>query len=266
MRAAFDAGRLPHSLLLLSVPGLGAEGWRIGLPRWRCASRRASALRCLAPRADCCAPTRHPDVHAVRLEEDAQQIKIDQVRELIDSLTLKSYRGGYKVGVIEGCGGVECQRRQCLFEDLGGTCVTHDAHHDCASKPSLARNHCEPLPAPQPAAAVNRGGDCMARGELIGRSSNGARRWRWPAERRCWRCSWTPRACRPSMPTCARALPNCRTDRWTSRCLAERWVRSNPGVRITWLENWITQRVHAALGSCDFASNCGTGPLACRFT
>jgi hypothetical protein len=31
--------------------------------------------------------------------------------------------------------------------------------------------------------------------------------------------------------------------------LAERWVRSNPGLRITWLENWITQRVHAALGA-----------------
>ena len=31
--------------------------------------------------------------------------------------------------------------------------------------------------------------------------------------------------------------------------LADRWVRSNPGVRITWLENWITQRVHASLGS-----------------
>ena len=44
----------------------------------------------------------HPDAHVVRLEEDAQQIKVDQVRELIESLTLKSYRGGYKVGVIEG--------------------------------------------------------------------------------------------------------------------------------------------------------------------
>jgi DNA polymerase-3 subunit delta' len=31
--------------------------------------------------------------------------------------------------------------------------------------------------------------------------------------------------------------------------LAERWVRSNPGIRITWLENWITQRVHASLGA-----------------
>ena len=31
--------------------------------------------------------------------------------------------------------------------------------------------------------------------------------------------------------------------------LADRWVRSNPGVRIIWLENWITQRVQASLGS-----------------
>src|SRR6202035_930997 len=44
----------------------------------------------------------HPDSYIVRLEEDARQIKVDQVRGLIESLSLKSYRGGYKVGVIEG--------------------------------------------------------------------------------------------------------------------------------------------------------------------
>src|SRR5580692_9226040 len=102
MRTAFKAGRLPHSLLLLSVPGLGAEQ----LANWI----TALAL-CESPAerpCDVCASCRllrsdsHPDVHAVRLEEDAQQIKVDQVRELIESLALKSYRGGYKVGVIEG--------------------------------------------------------------------------------------------------------------------------------------------------------------------
>ena len=30
--------------------------------------------------------------------------------------------------------------------------------------------------------------------------------------------------------------------------LADRWMRSNPGLRITWLENWITRRVRASLG------------------
>jgi hypothetical protein len=31
--------------------------------------------------------------------------------------------------------------------------------------------------------------------------------------------------------------------------LADRWMKDNPGLRITWLENWITCRVHASLGT-----------------
>jgi hypothetical protein len=31
--------------------------------------------------------------------------------------------------------------------------------------------------------------------------------------------------------------------------MAERWMISDPGLRLTWLENWITQRVHASLGA-----------------
>jgi hypothetical protein len=30
--------------------------------------------------------------------------------------------------------------------------------------------------------------------------------------------------------------------------LAERWMKSDPGLRLIWLENWITRRVHTVLG------------------
>src|SRR5271169_6293460 len=102
LRSAIDAGRLPQSLLVLAAPGLGAQT----LTHWITAlalCERPSARPC-----DACASCRllrsdtHPDVHVVRLEEDAQQIKVDQVRELIESLALKSYRGGFKVGIVEG--------------------------------------------------------------------------------------------------------------------------------------------------------------------
>src|SRR5476649_1401913 len=102
LRAALVAGHMPHSLLVLSAPGLGAE---------RLANWITALVLCESPGTrpcDACPACRllrsdsHPDAHIVRLEDDAQQIKIDQVRELIDSLTLKSYRGGCKVGVIEG--------------------------------------------------------------------------------------------------------------------------------------------------------------------
>ncbi len=101
MRTASTAGRLPHSLLVLSAPGLGAEqlaNWITALALCESQGRRPCDVcaSCRLLRADS-----HPDAHAVRLEEDAQQIKVDQVRELIESLTTKSYRGGYKVGVIE---------------------------------------------------------------------------------------------------------------------------------------------------------------------
>jgi DNA polymerase-3 subunit delta' len=33
--------------------------------------------------------------------------------------------------------------------------------------------------------------------------------------------------------------------------LADRWMKSDPGLRLAWLENWITRRVHAALGAAN---------------
>jgi hypothetical protein len=33
--------------------------------------------------------------------------------------------------------------------------------------------------------------------------------------------------------------------------IADRWLQSDPGLRIVWLENWITRRVHEALGGAN---------------
>src|SRR6201999_2221945 len=42
----------------------------------------------------------HPDVTSVRFIEEAQQLKIEQVRELSAELALTSHQGGYKVGIV----------------------------------------------------------------------------------------------------------------------------------------------------------------------
>ena len=102
LRAAVAAQRLPHSLLLLSPVGLGGEqlaNWITALTLCESPEPRPCGVcrSCLLLRSDS-----HPDSYIVRLEEDARQIKVEQVRGLIESLALKSYRGGYKVAVIEG--------------------------------------------------------------------------------------------------------------------------------------------------------------------
>ena len=248
MRAAFAAGRLPHSLLILSAPGLGAE---------RLANWMTALALCESPGerpCDACASCRllrsdsHPDVHAVRLEEDAQQIKIDQVRELIDSLTLKSYRGGYKVGVIEGAEALNANGANAFLKTL----------EEPASRTMLiliARpNH------RLPATIASR---CL-RLTLRPPSTETAIAWlkaNSPANTP-WDAALTLAGGAPlrAMQLDAEGLSALDADMRQSMAelaqgavditlLADRWVRSNPGVRITWLENWITQRVQAALGT-----------------
>ncbi len=248
MRAAFKAGRLPHSLLLLSTPGLGAEA----LANWI----TALAL-CESPGerpCDACASCRllrsdtHPDVHAVRLEEDAQQIKVDQVRELIDSLTLKSYRGGYKVGVIEGAEALNANGANAFLKTLEEPAprtmlilIARPNHR----LPATVASRCLRLSLrPPPAAAA-----------LEWLDANSSASAAWSAA-----LALSGGAPLLALQLDAQGLSAIDADMRQSiaelsegsadiTLLAETWVRSHPGVRITWLENWITQRVHAALGS-----------------
>ncbi len=248
VRAAFDAGRLPHSLLLLSAPGLGAEAlanWMTALALCESPAERPcdSCASCRLLRSDT-----HPDVHTVRLEDDAQQIKVDQVRELIDSLMLKSYRGGYKVGVIEGAEALNANGANAFLKTL----------EEPASRTMLiliARpNH------RLPATIASR---CL-RLTLRAPPTEAALQWlkaNSPAAVH-WDAALALAGGAPllALQLDAEGLAALDADMRQSiaelsqgsvdiTLLSERWVRSNPGLRITWLENWITQRVHAALGS-----------------
>jgi DNA polymerase-3 subunit delta' len=248
VRKAFNAGRLPHSLLLLSVPGLGAEQ----LAHWM----TALAL-CESPGerpCDACASCRllrsdsHPDVHSVRLEQDAQQIKVDQVRELIDSLTLKSYRGGYKVGVIEGAEALNANGANAFLKTLEEPAprtmlimIARPNHR----LPATIASRCLRLNLRPPSSEVAM--------EWLNAKSSAPQGW----DAALALAGGAPLL---ALQLDAEGLSAIDADMRQSivelsegsadiTLLAERWVRSNPGVRITWLENWITQRVHAALGS-----------------
>jgi DNA polymerase III subunit delta' len=248
LRSAFEAGRLPHSLLLQSVSGLGAEQ----LANW------ATALAlCESPGqrpCNACASCRllhsdtHPDAHVVRLEEGAQQIKIDQVRELIESLTLKSYRGGYKVGVIEGAEALNANGANAFLKTLeepsADTMLILIATPNHRLPPTIA-SRCLRLSLRPPPSQVAI--------EWLKTKSPAVKRW----EAALALAGGAPllalqldavglAALDADMRESLAELADASVD---VTLLAERWLRSNPGVRITWLENWITQRVHALLAA-----------------
>jgi DNA polymerase-3 subunit delta' len=103
LEESFRQGRLAHAYLFAGEEGIGKR---------RVAMALASALLCQAQRPDnrlqncgeCsgCYQTAHqthPDLHLI--EPDGQTIKIDQIRQLQNRLSLRTYTGGYKVAILD---------------------------------------------------------------------------------------------------------------------------------------------------------------------
>ncbi len=276
LRASLAAKRLPHSLLLLSTPGLGAEqlaNWISALVLCESQGPRPCGVcaSCLLLRSDS-----HPDSHVVRLEEDAQQIKVDQVRALIESLSLKSYRGGYKVGVIEGAEALNVNGANAFLKTLeeptANTVLIMIARPN-HRLPATIASRClrMTLTPPPPEVAVAwlearaRADRKAGSGPEAGAAPETGRDAAVPASAAAAQ-SWDAAlelaggapllalelnsseiaALGADMRESLRQLAAGSVD---VTLLAERWMKSNPGLRITWLENWITRRVRAALGS-----------------
>jgi DNA polymerase III subunit delta' len=248
VRDARSAQRLPHALLLLSAPGLGAEklaNWITALTL--CASGAAApcgaCASCALLRADS-----HADSYVVRLEEDAQQIKVDQIRGLIESLSLSSFRGGYKVAVIEGAETLNANGANAFLKTLeepaGETLlimIAKPAHR----LPATIASRCMRLELRAPAKAA-------AIGWLEARAA-GVQNW----DSALALAGGAPllalefeaagiAALEKEMQGTVQQLSENTVD---VTLLAESWVKSDPDLRLAWLENWITRRVHAYLGA-----------------
>lgn len=100
LAAAYRADRLSHGLMIHEAPGAGGD-W---LALWV-----AQLVLCRHPeRAPCGAcpachkvlTAQHPDLLVLRPIEDSKQIRIEQIRELSEELSLTAHQGSYKVAIV----------------------------------------------------------------------------------------------------------------------------------------------------------------------
>ena len=250
LRDSMLAQRLPHSSLLLSTPGLGAEhlgNWMAALALCESRAERPCGVctACSLLRSDS-----HPDYYLVRLEQDAKQIKVDQVRELIGSLSLKSYRGGYKVGIIEGAEALNANGANAFLKTLEEPSA--DTMLVMIAKPShrlpaTIASRCLRLvlrPPPKDAA-------------VAWLKAHGRPDQNWDAALAL--AGGAPLLALELNETGIAALEKEMQEGLQAiaagavdvTLLAGEWAKSDLGLRLTWLENWITRRVHAALGDAN---------------
>jgi DNA polymerase-3 subunit delta' len=244
---AIRSGRLPHALLVLGAPALGTAALADWLARATLCERPDEAPCGACTSCALHAAGSHPDLVRVGIREDKKQVAIDDVREMIAALGLKSYRGGRKVAIVLPADMMNVNGMNALLKTLeepgAGTLLMLVASR-ADRLPATIGSRCQRLTVAVPSAEVASawlksqdaaidwtvplalaGGAPLAALDL-GRSG-GAQIGREMAE-----------------------LPGA-LDRADADvvALAERWAKQQPAIRLRWIENWITDRLRKALSA-----------------
>jgi DNA polymerase-3 subunit delta' len=119
LRNKLRQGRFPHALIFSGPEGVGKR---------TCALMLAKALNCLESGpddfCDACNQCRkintgvHPDVLMIGLEEDAAEIKIPQIRELLVTLGLRALEGSHKIFIIDPADAMNLSAANALLKGL----------------------------------------------------------------------------------------------------------------------------------------------------
>lgn len=246
LRGAYTASRLPHALLVHEAPGAGGE-WLAG---WA-----ARLVLCSNPaEAPCghCGPCQraaqgqHPDLIFVRPLETSAQIRIEQVRELSAELALTAHQGGYKVGILSPADTMNRFAANALLKTLEepprGTLLVLVASQP-SRLPATILSRCQRVRvrAPLRAEAVawleaTRGpGDWGSMLAVLGTTPMNA-------------TDADPAAVVEVAAEVRRGLEEAAAGEGDPVATAERWARSELSLRLTCVENWLTERIRARIG------------------
>jgi len=241
LREAYAAGRMPHALLIHDSPGAGGE-W---LADW--AARLALCLTpAEAPCGHCAgckrvASGQHPDLLHVGLIEESKQIRIDQVRGLAEELGLTSHQGGYKVGILSPADALNPFAANALLKTLEEptprTLLILVATQPSRLPPTII-SRCQRLRVRAPTRAValewlqqtKGAGDWNAVLDLLGDAPFIA-------------AEADPKAIPALGHETRRTLDEIASGAADPVATAERWSRSEPGLRLRCFENWLTDRI-----------------------
>ena len=239
LRAAYEADRMPHALLIHEAPGAGGE-W---LANW------IAQLVLKTER------TQHPDWISVRPIDDSRQIRIEQVRELAQELALTSHQGGYKVGVLSPADVLNRFAANALLKTLEEPprrtvlilVVTQPSR-----LPATILSRCQRIrvPAPSREDAVSwlestRGKadwkavlDILGEAPMLAAESDASAVVQVGAEVR-------------------RGLEEAATGTSDPVVTAEQWSRTELPLRLRCFENWLTERIRGQFGTKGFLTEVG---------
>lgn len=255
LKAAFAAGRLPHALLIHEAPGAGGDwlaGWIARMVLCSPARTTGAAPRASSPCEQClscqrAAQGQHPDLMRVEPLESSTQIRIEQVRELSQELSLTAHQGGYKVGIVSPADTMNRFSANALLKTLEeppkATVLILVATQP-SRLPATILSRCQRvrIRAPERAEAVawleaTRGpGDWDRVLAVLGVAPLLA-------------VAADPAAVAEIASEVRRGLEEAAGGEGDPVATAERWTRSELPLRLSCVENWLTDRIRGRFGA-----------------
>ena len=247
-----DLGRLPHALLLFGQPGAGQA--ELGL--WI-----AARLLCRDGAKPCgaCADCRlilagtHPDFRWISVAPDKKEISIEQMRALSEALSLRSYRGGAKVALIEPAEAMNIKSFNALLKTLEEPAddtflLLATSHSDRMPRTIASRCMRLRIPLPETAAALAWLNAASPRPGWDGllRLAHGAP---------FLAMEYADAGLASLDQQMQDALAAGMSGRMDVIGDARAWAESAPAARLFWLESWLTQGLKEAARSSDLVNN-----------
>jgi len=253
LAAMHEQRRLPHGILIDGQPGAGQAD--IGL--WLAGQLlcRGGAAKPCGECADCklLFAGSHPDFHWVSVLEDKKDIAVHQMRRLTETLTLRSYRGGPKVALVEPAEAMNIHSFNALLKALEeppeetylllATSRSDRIPRTIASRCARFR---VPLPEAGDALAWLKGAGVAQDGEGLLRLANGAA---------FLAADYATQGLGELDAEMDEAMASGSNGRLDVVGLAENWKDHAPAARLRWLESWLARALKEAGLSGELVNN-----------
>ena len=245
LRGAWEAGRFPHAVLIHEAPGAGGEWLALWAAQLVLCTQPTQAPCGQCPACRHVARRQHPDLALLGPLEEATQIRIEQVRELSADLALTAHQGGYKVGILSPADSLNRFAANALLKTLEEppprTLLVLVATQP-SRLPATLLSRCQRVRVQAPTREQALEWLRASRGEAD-----------WEAvlavlgEAPVLAAQADPAVLVETAIETRRDLAQAGAGEGDPVAVAERWVRSEPKLRLACFENWLTERIRERL-------------------